>query len=206
MTSNPITIKPNEPIMEASRIMREHGIRRLPVVDRGKVAGMITHRRLLEASPSEATTLSIHELNYLIANLKVKEVMAKDPLCVSPDDSVIDVVLLGREKGIGSFPVVDQGRLVGIVTETEIYRSFVQLFGDPKTETIISLENIRLRETVGAMSRIASIIEGMDIPVLAMFSMPHRRSEGNRLIIRAAVKDASALEERLRAEGYKLGD
>ena len=107
MTSNPITVKPNTPVMEASKLMKEHGIRRLPVVKGGKVVGIVTHRNLLEASPSAATTLSIHELNYLIAKLEVGEVMQKNPICVSPEDSVIEVMTMGRQKGIGAFPVVE---------------------------------------------------------------------------------------------------
>jgi len=206
MTSNPVTVKPDTPIVEASRLMKEHKVRHLPVVDRGKVVGMVTHRHLLEASPSVATSLSIHEINYLLANLKVEEVMQKDPICISPDDLVLDVVLLGQEKGIGAFPVVDNGRLVGIVTETEIYRAFVQLLGDREHDSIIILENVRLRQTIGALSRIASIIEAHDIPVLGIFTLPHRRRPGNRLYIRVGTKDTEQLCRDLEAEGYVIGD
>ena len=71
MTSNPITVKPNTPVMEASKLMKEHGIRRLPVVKGDKVVGIVTQRTLLETAPSAATTLSVHELNYILANLEV---------------------------------------------------------------------------------------------------------------------------------------
>jgi acetoin utilization protein AcuB len=206
MTRNPITVKPSTLVVEASRIMKEHGIRRLPVVDKDKVVGIVTHRNLLEAAPSAATTLSVHELNYLIANMKVEEVMRRDPICVSPEDSVIDAIRLGQEKGIGSFPVVDRGRLVGIVTETEIIRAFLHLLGDPATDSIVVLENVRLRERIGAMSRIASIIEGMDVPVLGMFSLPHRTKPGNRLHIRVHTKDTAPILAKLEEEGYRIGD
>lgn len=205
MTQNPITVKPGSLIVEASRLMKEHGVRRLPVVDKDKLVGILTQRHITEAKPSAATTLSIHELNYILANLTVKEVMHKKPICVGPEDSVMEVVMMGHKKGIGAFPVVgERGRLLGIVTEYEIFRAFVQLFGT-EGDTMISLENVRLRERVGAMSRISSIIEGLDMPVVSIFSLPHRRSTGNRLFIRVGSQDASKVVEALKEAGYKIG-
>jgi acetoin utilization protein AcuB len=207
MTSNPITVKPNTPVMEASRLMKEHGIRRLPVVKGDKVVGIVTQRNLLEAAPSAATTLSVHELNYILANLEVSQVMRKNPVCVSPDDSVIDVMIMGQEKGIGSFPVVDNGRLVGIATETEIFRAMMHLFGGKeKGDDFVVLANVRLRERVGAMSRISSIIEGLDVPVISMFSLPHRRSEGNRLYIRVHTGKLDEVKAALAEAGYNLDE
>ncbi len=207
MTQNPVTVKPSTPLLEAARLMKEHGIRRLPVVDKGEVVGIVTHRNILEAAPSKATTLSVQELNYLLEKLTVAKVMRKKPICVSPEDSVIDVVLMGHEKGIGAFPVVDsRGVLVGIVTETEIYTAFVHMLGKGKDDRIITLRNVRLTERIGAMSRIASIIEGLKVPVLAMFSMPMRRKPGNRLFIRVQTSDTAPIEKALEEKGYKVGD
>ena len=205
MTRNPITVKPKTPIMEASQLMREHKIRRLPVVDKGKVVGIVTYRRLIEASPSEANTLSIYELNYIIAKLTVKDVMEKHPICISPEDSVMDVAILGHEKGIGAFPVVEKGRLVGIVTESEIYRSFVQLLGSPKENSIISLEKVDLEKRVGALSRITGIVEGLGVPVLAAFSLPHRNSPGHRVHLRIKTKKLAPVIQELEKNGYKVG-
>jgi acetoin utilization protein AcuB len=208
MTSNPITVKPGLPILEAAKLMKENQIRRLPVVDRDKVVGMLTHRNIMEASPSAATTLSVHELNYLISKLTVADVMRKDPVCVSPEDSVLEVVLMGHAKGIGAFPVVDQrGRLVGIATETEIYRAFVELLGTKDEDTVITLENIDLTQRVGAMSRIASIVEAHGVPVLAMFSLPHRRKPGfHRLYIRVHTRQIAEIVQDLQANAYTIGD
>lgn len=206
MTSNPVVVTPHTLVIDAAKLMKENEIRRLPVVDKGKVVGMITHRNIMEASPSAATSLSVHELNYLLANLKVEDVMQKNPICVHPDDTVMDVVKLGNEKKIGAFPVVEGGRLVGIVTETEIYRSFVQLLGYGEGDAILILENIKLKERVGAMSRIAGIIEGLNVPVLALFSLPHRRQTGHRLYLRVHTDKPQAVAEALTQAGYKLGD
>jgi acetoin utilization protein AcuB len=206
MTSNPLVVKPHTLVIDAAKLMRENQIRRLPVVDRGKVVGMITHRNILEASPSAATTLSVHELNYLLANLKVEDVMQKDPICVSPEDTVMDVVKLGHEKKIGAFPVVQDGRLVGIVTETEIYRSFVQILGYGQGDHIIVLENVHLDERVGAMSRISGTVEQLGVPILALFSLPQRRQPGSRLYLRVHSDKPQAVKDALVQAGYKLGD
>ncbi len=206
MTSNPVTVKPETPVMEAAKLMKEHGIRRLPVVKGEEVVGIVTHRNILEASPSAATTLSIHELNYLIAKLEVREVMQKGPICVSPEDSVVEVMMMGHQKGIGAFPVVDNGRLVGIVSEGDIFRAVMHLFGAKEKDSFVVLQNVRLKERIGAMSRIASIVEGLNVPVLAMFSLPHRRSEGNRLYIRVHTKDVAPVAKALAEAGYKLED
>jgi acetoin utilization protein AcuB len=191
--------------MEAAKLMKEHGIRRLPVVkEHDKVVGLVTHRNILEASPSAATSLSIHELNYLVSRLEVREIMHSDPITVSPEDSVMEVVSMGHQKGIGAFPVVDRGRLVGIVSETEIFRAVMHLFGDKDTDSFVVLVNVRLKERVGAMSRIASVVEGQNVPVLGMFSLPHRRTQGNRLYMRLHTSDPSKVVQALTEAGYKV--
>ena len=186
--------------------MREKSIRRLPVVDKGKLVGLVTYRNIIEASPSAATSLSVHELNYLILKLTVKDVMAKKPISVSPEDSVIDVILQGNAKGIGAFPVVDKGKLVGIVTETEIIQAMVHIFGTRKKSEIISLENVGPKESVGVFRKITEVIEPLNVPVLAMFSLPHRHSEAHRIYIRVETKKTKPVINALKEAGFEIGD
>jgi len=120
VTKNPITVVGETSISEAKRIMRENNIRRLPVVDKGKLVGMVTERMILEVSPSPATSLSIHEIHYLIWKMKVKDIMIRDPIIISPETTFKDALLLCQEKRIWAFPVVDKGKLVGIVTESDL--------------------------------------------------------------------------------------
>jgi acetoin utilization protein AcuB len=205
MTANPLTVKPSTPVMEAAKLMKEHGIRRLPVVkEHDKVVGLVTHRNILEASPSAASSLSIHELNYLISRLEVREIMHPDPITVSPEDSVMEVIMMGHQKGIGAFPVLDRGRLVGIVSEADIFRAVMHIFGDKDTDSFVVLANVRLKERVGAVSRIASVAEGQNVPVLGMFSLPHRRTQGNRLYMRLHTSDPSKVVQALTEAGYKV--
>lgn len=126
MTPNPITIGPNTSLGQANRLMKEHGMRRLPVVDRGKLVGIVTLGDLREASPSDATSLSIFEIHYLLAKLTVKDIMAKNVVTVKPETSVFDAARLMLENKIGGLPVVDGGQVVGIITESDIFRMVVQ--------------------------------------------------------------------------------
>jgi acetoin utilization protein AcuB len=120
MTENPITVDRETSILEAMGIMKENKIRRLPVVDQGKLVGIVTEMMILEAFASPVTSLSIHQLRYLIE--KVKDIMAKNPITIPPDANYKDVLLLCQERGIGAFPVVHKGKLVGITTESDLVR------------------------------------------------------------------------------------
>lgn len=205
MTKDPITVSPDTLAVEAQKIMKENKIRRLPVVDKGKLVGMVTFRNLIEAAPSSATSLSIHELNYLIMKIKVKDLMKKNVIAVSPEDTVIDAIVRGVEKGIGGFPVVDeQGRLVGIVTETQIARAMIQLFGTDSKNEIISLENVDLQP--GTFGKIVSLVEKLGITIISMFSLPRRTTDLLRVYIRIKSGQREEALAELKKAGYEIAD
>ncbi|MGE5139093.1 MAG: CBS domain-containing protein [Rudaea sp.] len=126
MTPNPITIDPKTTIPEAHKLMKQSRIRRLPVVENGKVVGILTLGDIREASPSDATSLSIFELNYLLARLTVDKVMTRDPLCINANSTIREAARLLLENKIGGLPVLDGEKLVGIITESDIFRVLVQ--------------------------------------------------------------------------------
>jgi acetoin utilization protein AcuB len=205
MTKDPITVSPDTLAVEAQKIMKENKIRRLPVVDKGKLVGMVTFRNLIEAAPSSATSLSIHELNYLIMKIKIKDLMKKNVITVSPEDTVIDAIVRGVEKGIGGFPVVDeQGRLVGIVTETQIARAMIQLFGTDSKNEIISLENVDLQP--GTFGKIVSLVEKLGINIISMFSLPRRTTDLLRVYIRIKSGQREEALAELKKAGYEIAD
>jgi acetoin utilization protein AcuB len=205
MTKDPLTVSPDTLAVEAQKIMKENKIRRLPVVDKGKLVGMVTFRNLIEAAPSSATSLSIHELNYLIMKIKIKDLMKKNVITVSPEDTVIDAIVRGVEKGIGGFPVVDeQGRLVGIVTETQIARAMIQLFGTDSKNEIISLENVDLQP--GTFGKIVSLVEKLGINIISMFSLPRRTTDLLRVYIRIKSGQREEALAELKKAGYEIAD
>ncbi len=127
MTKNVITTRRNTSISSAHQIMRENNIRRLPVVENGKLVGLISLGDVREASPSDATTLSIWELNYLWAQLVVDKVMTINVYTVKSDTSILDAAELMLEHKISGLPVIDaDGSLVGILTESDVFRMLVR--------------------------------------------------------------------------------
>ncbi len=127
MSKDVVTVTPHTTLPDAHKIMKERKIRRLPVVDdHGHLVGIVTRGDVREASPSDATTLSIYELNYLLAKLTVDKIMTKNPVTVTPDTSMKDASRLMLEHKIGGLPVVESGKVVGIITESDIFRFMVQ--------------------------------------------------------------------------------
>ena len=122
MTEALITITPQTTLPEAQRIMFEHKIRRLPVMNAGKLVGIVTLGDIREAKPSDATTLSIYELNYLMDKLTAKDFMTPNPIIINPDATIAEAARLMVEHKVGGLPVVDHDKLVGIITETDLCR------------------------------------------------------------------------------------
>jgi CBS domain-containing protein len=109
--------------------MKEYGVRRLPVLNKdGRLVGIISQTDVREAEPSDATSLSIYELNYLLAKLKIKRVMTEHVITVTPDTTIAEAARIMLEKKIGGLPVVENGQLVGIITESDIFRMVVKLY------------------------------------------------------------------------------
>ena len=130
MTRNPITISPDTPVAEAQRIMRREKIHRLPVLNKKKeLVGIVTEKDLLYASPSPATTLDIHEITYLLSQLTVKKVMSTQVLTITSDTVLEEAARIMVDSDIGGLPVVDSGSLVGIITESDLFKVFMELFG-----------------------------------------------------------------------------
>ncbi|GIL11592.1 MAG: CBS domain-containing protein [Chloroflexi bacterium] len=127
MTSPVITVSPSTSISAAHQIMKENGIRRVPVVENDHLVGIITIGDVREASPSDATTLSIWELNYLWAQLTVERVMSRKVITVSAEQCILDAAQLMLDHKVSGLPVVDEGgKLIGILTESDIFRMLVK--------------------------------------------------------------------------------
>ena len=131
MTPDPITIAPTTTLPEAHRLMKECNIRRIPVVENGRLVGIVTLGDVREASPSQASSLSIYEMNYLISRLTVGQIMSREAITITPDTSIEAAARLMLEHKIGGLPVVDGERVVGIITESDIFRLLV-IESEPK--------------------------------------------------------------------------
>lgn len=136
MTREVITITPNTTLPEAHRLMTDKKIRRLPVVENDRLVGIVTLGDVREAEPSDATSLSIWEINYLLAKLKVGKIMTRNPITIYANDTLGEAAWLMLTKKVSGLPVVDsKHRVIGIITESDIFRLVVQEWRRAETET-----------------------------------------------------------------------
>ncbi|MBZ2171021.1 CBS domain-containing protein [Nitratidesulfovibrio sp. SRB-5] len=206
MTKDVITVTPDTSMMKASKILKENRIRRLPVVDaEGRLIGIVSDRDIKEASPSKATTLDMHELYYLLSEIKVKDIMTRDPFTVRADDTVETVALNMIEKRIGGLPVIDDaGKLVGIISDSDVFKVLITITGvrHGGVQFAFELENTpgTLKPIVDTLrehnARIISILTSMDDssgPTRRVYIriLPMDRAEENRII--EAVKSRFSL-------------
>ena len=158
MTLDPITIGPDASVHDAFRVMNDNAIRYLPVLDkRGRLMGLVTQTDLMRASPSAATTLTVFEANYLLAHLKVEEVMSRPAITV-PEDAPLEVAAqLMVDKEISCLPVLRAtgGGLVGIITESDIFRAFVEILGGGDPVLRVTL---RAPDVPGELARLTGVI------------------------------------------------
>jgi acetoin utilization protein AcuB len=202
MTKNPITVESEALVWDAQKIMKENNIRRLPVVDKGKLVGIITKHDLLEASPSPATSLSIFELNYLLSKMKVKDIMKKNPVTITPDTPFEEALRLGQEKKIGAFPVVDNGKLVGITTESDIIRFLTRVLGLKEEGSRITIEG--LCGKLGDLERIVSIVNQHHTIVLSMISLPRPEKKDWMIVLRLKTSDPDPIVKDFKKAGFNV--
>ena len=200
MTWNVVTIPSDTPIMEAKKIMQTHKILRLPVVDKGKMVGMVTKDRIDRQGPSPATSLSVWELNYLLAKMTVREIMQKDLITVTPDTTVESAVALAQTKGVGALPVVDDGKLIGIVTTNDFfYKILNPMLGIGKPNVI------RLHITKGAdpknLPAVLDIILKSGAKLDGVYSMPPFEAREDDLRVQLETKDVKKIISDLKGKG-----
>ena len=131
MTKKVITVDVRTPLPDAHKLMRTNKIRRLPVMDHDRLMGIITRSDIREASPSDATTLSVWELTYLLSKLEVRQIMTRDHIMIAPAATIKEAATLMGGHKIGGLPVVDEtGQLVGIITESDIFRVLIAWFDE----------------------------------------------------------------------------
>ena len=201
MSTNVVAVDEKTSIHDAKKVMEAHKIRRLPVMKKDKLVGYLTERMLLEASPSPATALSIHELHYLLAKMTVKEIMVKKPFTVSPDMPPEEAMQLGQEMGYGGFPVVENGRLVGVVTESDIVRLMTRVLGVTKKGKRIT---IKTSNAFGNMQKIMSILDANKTVLLSLMSLKEPDEEGWLIVLRLDSDNAEPIAKELTSSGFNV--
>jgi acetoin utilization protein AcuB len=204
MTAHPTTVRPDTTVADALKLMHREHVRRFPVVDAdGTLVGLITEKQLLYASPSPATSLSVHELHYLLSKLTVKDIMSTELVTVSEATLVEEAALLMLDHNVSGLPVMRGETLVGIITETDLFRTFTELFAARE-------EGLRLTLLVpdqeGQVAAIAQAIakEGGNIVALGTF----RGEDLSNRVLTVKVVGASrqAITSRMASLGVKVLD
>jgi acetoin utilization protein AcuB len=201
MSTNVVAVDENTTLHDARKIMEAHKIRRLPVMKRDKLVGLVTLRMLLEAAPSPATDLSIHELQYLLAKLTVKDIMVKDPYTISPDMPAEEALQLGQEMGYGAFPVVENGRLVGIATESDIVRLMTRVLGVRVKGKRI---DIKVSKEFGNMTKIMKILDEKKAVLLSLMTFLRPEEGFYIIVLRIQTVDAGVIAKELKAAGFTV--
>ncbi len=204
MQKNPITITPEASFYEARAIIRDKGIRHLPVVDKNHhLVGLITDRDIREAAPSDATSLSVHELHYLLGKLKVSAFMVpRDKILTITSDTIIEeAAQLMQQHKAGCLPVLEGEKLIGIITETDILRNFVDLFGLNITGTRLT---IALEDKPGQLHGILGVIKDLHVNIITVAN-PTFKVQGKRLVVvRIETQDYQAIVNGLKKAGYEV--
>jgi len=202
MTTNVVTIPSSTSIADAKRIMEAHKFRRLPVVDKGKLVGIVTERKLEQVSPSKATSLSVWELSYLLDKTPVKEIMERNVVTVPPDMTAEESLAVAQSNKVGALVVVEDGKVVGISTTNDFFYKIVNPLlglGEPgaRIEVTGGGEGKALEEVISIINK-----RGLKITTLHILAPPEATKRD--VIVHVDSEDVAQLVTELEGKGYPV--
>lgn len=200
MSTELITLSPETPIFDAIDLMKKHDIHRLPVLEQGKLVGLITEGIIQEAMPSKATSLSVYEVNYLLNKTTVRDVMIKKVETIAPDALLEDAISIMRSNNIGVLPVIDGEELKGIITNNDIFDAFLKITGynDGGTRVTIQL----LEDHKGILAHIAQTLADKDFSIATI--VVNRMNNQTIVEIQVESQDVTSIKQVLEDAGYTI--
>lgn len=203
MTTNPKTVSPSTPVMDALQIIKEGGFRRLPVMQNGKLVGIVTRKDLKDAMPSKATTLSVWELNYLLSKLSVDEVMARPVITAAEGEYIEDAALRMLEHKVGGMPVLnDAGQISGIITTRDILRAFTNILGMKEGGQRLTLD---MPDVPGSLERATQAVAPSNIISVATYDADGP-SGNRRFVLRVSGEGVQDVRQRVQNAGITVLD
>ena len=204
MSKNVITVDENDSMHDAMKLLKEHDIRMLPVMKKGKLIGIVTDRDLKRASASDATTLEVHELLYLITQIKVKNIMTRDVITVPPDFTVEETAQVLQKNRISGAPVVDDsGQLVGTITQADLFKVLISLTGVGSGGIQFGF---KVEDRPGSIKEIADIIRTYGGRMVSILTSYDEVPEGYRKVyIRMRSIERSELQKLIQELESKAG-
>lgn len=201
MTSTVVTVSEDTKILEALDIMKENDFHRLPVVTDGRMVGLVTQEIIQENSPSTATSLSIHEMNYLLTKTKVGDIMHKKVVTIQADDLLEEAASRMRDQKVGVLPVVeDQDKIVGIITDKDIFSAFIDIMGynNKGSRIVIDIPE----DQPGILEDITNILAEAQISINQI--AVYRKDDFTEVIIQMDSPDTKTIKEILTTSGYTV--
>lgn len=200
MTANPISIKPSTPVLEAINTLKKNKIRQLPVVERGQLAGLVTRYELLTVSPSPASTLSVYEMNYLLSKMEVKEVMIKKPVTVQPSTTIEEAALVMRDNKLDALLVTEKDKLLGIITESDVFDQLIKIFGLRKAGSRIVIET---EDRVGVLAEVLSEVRNLGINLVGV-AIADKSDRKVQIMLRVGTADPAELVNKIKENGFTV--
>ena len=193
MTKDVISVDVNDSMQDAARLIRGHKIKRLPVMENGKLVGIVTDRDLKRASASDVTTLEIHELLFLISEIKISDIMTKDPITIPLDYTIDEAAQILLEHKLSGAPVVDdKGQVAGVITQTDIFRVLVLFTGVKKAGIQFAFQ---LEDRPGSIKEVSDIMRNYGCLLVSILSGQDVQAGYRRVYIRVRDCDQERLEE-----------
>ena len=180
MTKKVVTISPDDSVTDVIKLMKVRGIKHIPVLKNGKLNGIISERDIKEFSPSKATTLDVYELHYLLARTEVKEIMKKKVVTTAPDTPVEEAAMIMHDRNIGCLPVMENGKLVGIISDKDIFEVLVDITGvrHGGHRTYLTIE-----DRPGSIKEVADIIRKYNFQLQSILTSYEGVKEGYRDVV-----------------------
>ena len=193
MTKDVISVDVNDSMQDAAKLIRGHKIKHLLVMENGKLVGIVTDRDLKRASASDVTTLEIHELLFLISEIKIGDIMTKDPITIPLDCTIDEAAQILLEHKLSGAPVVDdEGQVAGVITQTDIFRVLVLFTGVKKAGIQFAFQ---LEDRPGSIKEVSDIMRNYGCLVVSILSGQDVQAGYRRVYIRVRDCDRERLEE-----------
>lgn len=201
MSKDVVTIKKEAKVFDAVETMNQHQIHRLPVVENGKLIGLITEGNIQEAMPSKATSLSVYEVNYLLNKTTVADVMIRQVQTVHPDALLEDAIAMMRKHHVGVLPVVsDDKEIIGIITNNDIFDAFLEITGYNQQGTRVSV--YIPQDHKGVLAKLTQLFADNDLSIVQL--VVFRRDAEPTIVFHLSSKESEKIQKLLTDNGYQV--
>lgn len=201
MTKKVVYVSPDTSVAHAADLMKEQGLRRLPVIENDRLVGLVTEGTMAEATPSKATSLSIYEMNYLLNKTKIRDVMIKDVVTISPYASLEDAIYLMMQNKIGVLPVAENGVVSGIITDRDVFKTFLKVSGYGEEGLRVRLF---LKDEAGAFEKVVKVFADDQLNIRSI--LVNKENE-NKVLVEVQLDgrfDLDLLKQELTEQGVQV--